>query len=346
MAAAAPVRTRRGARARRRSSSPGSCTSSGSLSPVATDLDGWRIATAQLARIQETLATYQQLMSPDRAEPAPFAALPVVRRAIDGLRFRLEPLRERFALVVDADVPSAHGSAQALHHAVTNVLANAADAVEEAGGGRVEVRVVRAAAGARAQVRVSDEGVGIPAARRHRLFRPRFTTKPRGRGTGLGLAISRRMMRAAGGEVRLARDDDPARRPWARTEFVIELAADAASPAPREPAPERSARAAQVRRPAAAALLAVPLALAWAGFHRSIRGEDAPAAAPAAAAAPDRIEVIEASGSVERQRGERWEPLAAGSTLADEDTLRTASGARATIAIGDRSRITVSDATQ
>ena len=317
------------------------------LGPAATELDGWKLATAQLARIQETLATYQQLMSPVGAEHGPFAALPVVRRAVDGLRFRLEPLHERFAVVTDADLPSVHGSAQALHHAVTNLLANAADAVEEAGAGRVEVRLVRAAAdGARVQVRVSDEGVGIPAAWRRRLFRPRFTTKARGRGTGLGLAISRRMMRSAGGEVRLARDDDPARRPWARTEFVIELATDARSPVPHEPTPGGRKRAAWAGGAAAAALLALSTAFAWAGFQRPVHGEGATAAAPAAATAPDRVEVLEASGVLERLRGDRWEPLAPRTALAEDDTLRTGPGARATIAIGDRSRITVSDASQ
>ena len=40
------------------------------------------------------------------------------------------------------------------------------------------------------EIRVRDNGVGIPAETRDRLFQPFFTTKPTGEGTGLGLSIS------------------------------------------------------------------------------------------------------------------------------------------------------------
>jgi two-component system, NtrC family, sensor kinase len=40
------------------------------------------------------------------------------------------------------------------------------------------------------EIRVRDNGVGIPAEHRERLFQPFFTTKPTGEGTGLGLSIS------------------------------------------------------------------------------------------------------------------------------------------------------------
>jgi hypothetical protein len=318
------------------------------LGPAVTELDGWKIARSQLARVQETLATYQQLMTPGRAEHAPFAAVPVVRRAVDTLRFRLHALRNAFAVVIEPDVPQAHGSAHALHHAVMNLLANAVDAVEEAGGGRVEVRVLRSPGDpARAQVRVSDAGTGISPARQRRLFTPRFTTKHRGKGSGLGLAVSRRMLRAAGGEVRLARGDDPARRDWARTEFVIDLAASATAPAPREPAPPRRRRAGLAARSAVLVLLLASVAAGWAGFRRWVRGSEdgAPPAAPASIPA-EHVEILEAEGGVERLHSGRWELLAKGAMLREDETLRTTAGARATIGIGDRSRLTVSDATQ
>ena len=40
------------------------------------------------------------------------------------------------------------------------------------------------------EVRVRDNGTGIPPEYRDRLFQPFFTTKPTGEGTGLGLSIS------------------------------------------------------------------------------------------------------------------------------------------------------------
>ena len=40
------------------------------------------------------------------------------------------------------------------------------------------------------EIRVRDNGVGIPAEHRDKLFQPFFTTKPTGEGTGLGLSMS------------------------------------------------------------------------------------------------------------------------------------------------------------
>jgi signal transduction histidine kinase len=40
------------------------------------------------------------------------------------------------------------------------------------------------------EIRIRDNGVGIPPDAKERIFNPFFTTKPVGEGTGLGLSIS------------------------------------------------------------------------------------------------------------------------------------------------------------
>jgi signal transduction histidine kinase len=88
--------------------------------------------------------------------------------------------------------------AAALRDAVSNLLLNALQA-SRAGG---RVRLAARAEGGGLSVSVTDEGPGVPAEQRGRIWEPFFTTKQRG--TGLGLAIVRKRIEEAGGDARLA----------------------------------------------------------------------------------------------------------------------------------------------
>jgi signal transduction histidine kinase len=83
---------------------------------------------------------------------------------------------------------------------------NALDAVRAAGGGHVTLRVRDAAPEAGASptsvcFEVHDDGPGIQADVRERMYDPFYTTKGPGRGTGLGLYVGREIARALGGEL-------------------------------------------------------------------------------------------------------------------------------------------------
>ena len=52
------------------------------------------------------------------------------------------------------------------------------------------LKVTTRDAGEVVEIRVRDNGTGIPAEIRDKLFQPFFTTKPTGEGTGLGLSIT------------------------------------------------------------------------------------------------------------------------------------------------------------
>ena len=79
------------------------------------------------------------------------------------------------------------------------------------------------------EIRVRDNGTGIPESVKARMFDPFFTTKPAGEGTGLGLSLSHDIVvKQHGGTV------DVATEPGAFTEFTIVLprrVAEAAEPA-------------------------------------------------------------------------------------------------------------------
>jgi signal transduction histidine kinase len=89
--------------------------------------------------------------------------------------------------------------AMMLKRCVDNLVRNAIQAIRRAGRGGS----VRIAAGRRdgvAVLTVSDDGPGIPADQRVRVFDPYFTT--RAEGTGLGLAIVKKVVLEHGGEIR------------------------------------------------------------------------------------------------------------------------------------------------
>jgi len=192
--------------------------------PAVSGTQEWQLLNAQAARMDELLRTYQDLFAGGPVQRGPFAVDETVRRAVALLSPRVRKLGERFSLESGPGPVVAMGAAPLLAHAVTNLLVNALDAVEEAGGpARLQVRVLRAAS--IVQVRVSDEGTGIAPDVRPLIFQPRFTTKPAGKGTGLGLHLARTAMERAGGRLQLVEAGDPERAAWARTEFGISLPA-------------------------------------------------------------------------------------------------------------------------
>ncbi len=77
-----------------------------------------------------------------------------------------------------------------IHQVLLNLIVNAAHALGETGDGRIgEIKVTTRLDGEWAEIRVSDDGPGVPKALRDRIFDPFFTTKAVGKGTGQGLSI-------------------------------------------------------------------------------------------------------------------------------------------------------------
>jgi signal transduction histidine kinase len=80
--------------------------------------------------------------------------------------------------------------------------------------------------GNKVEIRIRDNGTGIPLEVREKMFNPFFTTKPAGEGTGLGLSMSHDIVvKQHGGKI------DVDTKPGAFTEFIITLPRTAAAQA-------------------------------------------------------------------------------------------------------------------
>jgi len=87
-----------------------------------------------------------------------------------------------------------------LKQALGNLIANAADATGGTGTVWIRADLVKTAESRYCRIQVRDNGCGIPAEARDKIFSPYFTTKPGG--TGLGLAIVEHIVAAHGGKIR------------------------------------------------------------------------------------------------------------------------------------------------
>ena len=105
-----------------------------------------------------------------------------------------------FAITMEKSLDPTAGQAdvfpQQITRALLNLIANgfyaATKRKAEANGGDYEPTLAAATKnlGARVEIRIRDNGTGIPPEVKEKIFNPFFTTKPAGEGTGLGLSIS------------------------------------------------------------------------------------------------------------------------------------------------------------
>ncbi|NTX07832.1 MULTISPECIES: ATP-binding protein [unclassified Myxococcus] len=116
------------------------------------------------------------------------------------------PANVQLAVELDLLLPRADGDAEQLKQVLINLVQNAVQALDTREG-RITVRTekperfgeFRNAGGEVLEVRVSDNGPGIPSDQQPHIFVPFFTTKQKG--TGLGLAICQRIVKNHGGSI-------------------------------------------------------------------------------------------------------------------------------------------------
>ena len=182
---------------------------------------GWRgQAHRPLEQIQQAClrarALVRQILSFSR-KTTPALQLchlaPIVHESLALMRALIPTTIDlRLEMTATADVVLADPAQ--IQQVVMNLVMNAAQAMEEAGG-VLEVRLVELAlderaaqrheleAGTDVQLTVRDTGGGIAPAIMERIFDPYFTTKEVGKGTGMGLAVVHGIVSQHGGAIRV-----------------------------------------------------------------------------------------------------------------------------------------------
>ncbi len=111
-----------------------------------------------------------------------------VNLAWHGYRARFQDLQVDVNTSFGQEVENARISPQDMGRVLINLVGNALDVVRPLKNGMLSVATRRL--DDHVEIRVSDNGPGVPEHLRSRIFEPFFTTKPTGEGTGLGLSMS------------------------------------------------------------------------------------------------------------------------------------------------------------
>lgn len=114
--------------------------------------------------------------------------VPIVSDAIRYFRRRLPHLRKRAEIREGYGlVPPVSVNKELVQWCIENVLKNAIDATKDSGG-VIDVNVGHRRETETVEIRITDEGRGMPTRELKRIFSPGYTTKSRGWGLGLTLA--------------------------------------------------------------------------------------------------------------------------------------------------------------
>jgi two-component system, OmpR family, sensor histidine kinase KdpD len=154
----------------------------------------------EAARLNRVVGNLLDLSRMRAGALVPATSPAAIDEGIEGVVGRSEAMLQDhdLRLILRDDLPEIPLDVVLMDQALTNVLENAARFT--AAGREISVTAARWREGV--QVRIADQGPGIPNGDREHVFEP-FIRGAESSGTGLGLAIARAIVEAHGGTIRL-----------------------------------------------------------------------------------------------------------------------------------------------
>ncbi|BAY28177.1 multi-sensor signal transduction histidine kinase [Nostoc carneum NIES-2107] len=190
-------------------------------------LDSMTMACDRLKNISTSLRTFSRA---DKDYKVPFNIHEGIDSTILILKHRLKANEQRPAIEVITNygnLPPIECFPGQLNQVFMNILANGIDALEESNHGRNleeikahpnRINVTTLVENNLVKIIIADNGKGMSAEIRQKIFDHLFTTKAVGKGTGLGLAIAKQIVEERhGGELKCHSDVGEG------TEFIIEI---------------------------------------------------------------------------------------------------------------------------
>jgi signal transduction histidine kinase len=162
--------------------------------------------------------------SSGQKEPTDINALAdeYLRLAYHGLRAKDKSFNATLKTAFDVSLEKVNVIPQDMGRVILNLITNAFYVVSEKKKSTLDsyeptVSISTKKVNGTVEVRVQDNGNGIPQPVLDKIFQPFFTTKPTGQGTGLGLSLSYDIVKAHGGELKVETKEGEG------SEFIIQL---------------------------------------------------------------------------------------------------------------------------
>jgi len=156
------------------------------------------IVEAEVARLAGIIAQLLDLTRRTPAAPQRVDLCALLQHTADLVRPGLASAGVTLRVRTPRTPVDVTGHRDQLQQVILNLLTNAIDATP--GGGSIDAETARQLTG-EAALEIVDDGPGVPADARERIFEPFFSTKGPRRGTGLGLFVSRQVVREHGGRL-------------------------------------------------------------------------------------------------------------------------------------------------
>jgi signal transduction histidine kinase len=174
------------------------------------------------ARISELVAAIKDYTHMDRAAVEDVDVHAGLDSTLTMLKYRIKHEPVKVERIYDRSLPpvTVHGSE--LNQVWTNIVDNAADAMDGRGSLSITADPEPEPGGIGVRVTICNSGPEMPDEIRKRIFEPFFTTKEPGKGTGLGLHISHNVIAQHGGRIEV--ETAPG-----RTCFIVTLPPEIAS---------------------------------------------------------------------------------------------------------------------
>ena len=159
-------------------------------------IDNMEAQSQRCKQIVQNLLRFAR--SSAQEENGPININDVMRDTLAFLSYQISARAVKVQTALSDQALTLAGHAGKLQQVFTNIIINAVQAIKHSHG---EIHITTAGSDGKIEVRVADNGEGIPAAYLDKIFEPFFTTKEIGQGTGLGLSVTYGLVKDMGGTI-------------------------------------------------------------------------------------------------------------------------------------------------